>query len=665
MDVREIKHFHLFCGLGGGAAGFNAGEARVGAMVAKFRCIGGIDSDAGAVADFGRLAGVPATLLDLFSREQYIAFHGKPPPAGWREATPQDLHRAAGHERPNIIFTSPPCKGFSGLLSEALSRTGKYQALNELTLRGLWLAMEAWHDDPPEFVLLENVPRISNRGRHLLDQIQQLLAAYGYAVAETTHDCGELGGLAQTRKRFLLVARHREKVPPFLYEPEKRPLRAVGEVLEKFPMPGAGAAGPMHRLPALHWKTWVRLAFVEAGSDWRSLRKLRVVDGKLADYLIVPDMHRGVLGVTPWEKNASTVTGNSLPLNGSFAVGDPRVDGHPKAVHHGVMKWADTAGVVTSKMMVGGGRHAVQDPRLGDGPAGPHFNNVYRVVEWKEHAPTISAGSGPSAGGIAVQDPRPTGSFNGKGKYRVTGFGEPSNTVIAASTTGNGASAVADPRVGYSPNSHRNKLAIVEWHKHARTVTGGTQVQGGALSVADPRPAGLDRAKGDHYLTGGHFGVVPWSRPSNVVSGNARHDNGFNNVADPRLCSYCTSEGCTFPDCDFGRKPLPQAAERLVCVIRATDGTWHRPFTTLELAALQSLVEPEEHLELCGLSDSAWRERIGNAVPRLAAAAIAGVVGRTLLLAWAGETFALGSTPIWVRPVAVALAVDIPGGLHA
>jgi len=89
----------------------------------------------------------------------------------------------------------------------------------------------------------------------------------------------------------------------------------------------------------------------------------------------------------------------------------------------------------------------------------------------------------------------------------------------------------------------------------------------------------------------------------------------------------------------------------------APDGTWHRPFTTLELAALQSLVDPEEQLELDGLSDSAWRERIGNAVPPAAAQAIAEVMGRTLLLAWSGETFALGNTPIWVRPVAIALAV--------
>ena len=54
----------------------------------------------------------------------------------------------------------------------------------------------------------------------------ELLNAYGYAVAETMHDCGELGGLAQSRKRFLLVARNVAKVPPFLYVPPTRPLRA-------------------------------------------------------------------------------------------------------------------------------------------------------------------------------------------------------------------------------------------------------------------------------------------------------------------------------------------------------------------------------------------------------------------------------------------------------
>jgi hypothetical protein len=50
----------------------------------------------------------------------------------------------------------------------------------------------------------------------------------------------------------------------------------------------------------------------------------------------------------------------------------------------------------------------------------------------------------------------------------------------------------------------------------------------------------------------------------------------------------------------------------MVAVVQAFDGTWHRPFTTLGLVALQSLVGPEEQLELDGLADRAWRERIGT-----------------------------------------------------
>ena len=88
-----------------------------------------------------------------------------------------------------------------------------------------------------------------------------------------------------------------------------------------------------------------------------------------------------------------------------------------------------------------------------------------------------------------------------------------------------------------------------------------------------------------------------------------------------------------------------------------SNRTWHRPFTTFELAGLQSLVEPEEQLELDGLSDADWRERIGNAVPPDAAQAIASTMGQTLLLAWTGEGFMLSSVPIWVRPVAVALSI--------
>lgn len=552
LAKRILKHFHFCCGLGGGAKGFNRAKPVVGNMQAEWRCLGGIDVDPAGLRDFQRLSGVPGTLLDLFTRDQYTRFHGQEPPAGWREANPDDVRRAAQNESPDAVFISSPCKGASGLLSETMSLTPKYQALNELTLRCVWLMCEAWKHDPVSLIVFENVPRLATRGRHLLDQIGQLLAFYGYAVAETTHDCGELGGLAQSRKRFLLVARHIEKVPPFLYEPEKKSLRAVGDILGRMPLAGdIAAAGPMHRVPALQWKTWVRLSLVDAGKDWRCLNNLVIEDGYLRDLIIVPEAYAGYLGVNDWGDSMGTVAGRSTPTNGAFSVADPRArEGALQYQQYGVRRWDETSGAVIGVKSPGQGTFSVADPR----------------------DPGI-----------------------GHGKYNVAEWDGLSRTVIAASTTGQGAFAVQDPRPG------------------------------------------MAKVKGDPYLTGGHYGVVPWDGQAGAVSASARQDNGRWSVADPRM---------------------PAANERLTCVIRSLDGTWHRPFTTLELAALQSLVDPEEQLELDGLSDQAWRERIGNAVPPSAAEAIAHVMGTTLLLAGAGETFMLSSMPIWVRPVAVGLSVS-------
>lgn len=629
----EIRHAHLFCGLGGGAKGFNAARPVVGSMRGQFRCIGGIDVDAASIRDFARLAGVPGTVLDLFDRSQYQAFHGHEPPADWREAMPADIHRAFGHERPHIVFLSAPCKGFSGLLSENKSRTDKYQALNRLTLRGVWLTLEAFKDDPVDLFVFENVPRIATRGRHLLDQIVDLLRAYGYAVAETTHDCGELGGLAQSRKRFLLVARHLEKVPPFLYEPDKKPLRAVGDVLGRMLLPGDQRAGPMHRIPALQWKTWVRLAFVEAGSDWRSLNRLAVEDGVLRDYLIVPGgRHSGMLGVNDWAEHAGTVTSRGLPNNGNFAVADPRFDQSAKwhdGQAYGVRRWAEATGAIAGQQGPGQGAYSVADPRHA-GPA--KHSNEFRIIQWDRSAQAVTSAHGT---GQALADPRMNwGDGAHQAKLHVTDWQGPHQAVTGARGPYSGATAVADPR---KQGESFGKYAVTGFAQPAGTVISGSTTGQGAYAVADPRP-GMARSKGDHYLTGGHYGVVRMDQPSYAVAANSSHDNGHWSVADPRA--------------------MPEAADKLVCRITALDGTWHRPFTTLELAALQSLVEPEEQLELDGLSDQAWRERIGNAVPPDAAQAIAEVMGETLLLARAGETFRLSAKPIWVRNVAVAIALQ-------
>lgn len=788
-DERIIRHAHMACGIGVGARGFNLAVPRVGTIRGRFECAGGIDVDAGAIRNFERMTGVKGTVMDLFALDQYMAFHGKQPPVGWREATPDDV-RAAYGDHVDVAFASMPCKGFSGLLSATQSKTDKYQALNGLTLRGIWLLLEAYKDDPIPIVLFENVPRIQTRGRWLLDQIIAIFRSYGYSVNEDTHDCGVIGGLAQSRKRFLLIARHSSKVPPFVYQPQHHRLRGVGEVIGKLPLPGDPVAGPMHRVPALQWKTWVRLAFVPAGNDWRALNDYVVADGVLRDFGIVPEqpmrdnslgvcgwgetapvvtsqrapgqgrfsvadprvgadwnadvlgvrdwaepsgtvagrsspsngvysvadprgpivqdaegrarahgkypvdnweapakaviggrdngayavadprvdgLHHGSLGVKDWNGPGAVVTGKSRPHNGAHSVADPRVDGHPRSVQLGVRRMEDPAPCIKGDMSVGTGPYAIADPRM-DGR--PRFNNVFRIVPFDATSPAVAGPGGP-AGGLAVADPRPENKENyASTKYKVTRFDQESRAVIGASTTGDGAFAVADPRPQWGGDRHRNIMRVTGYDEPAGTIPANPHsVTGGhpcvadprrVMPVPDPRPVCLNAEGREGYATQGHYGIVGWGEHSGAVPGFAKNNNGPWSVADPREAVL-----------DVEPVALPAPEERLVCRIIAADDSWHRPFTTLDLAALQSLFDPEEayycedgvwraraSFDLDASSDVAKREWIGNAVPGASATGMAETIGETLILASIGEKFQLSTRQIWVKPLALALAVD-------
>jgi site-specific DNA-cytosine methylase len=727
--VRVIRHAHLFCGVGGGAKGFNRAKPRVGNTTARFVCVGGIDVDPGAIANFTRIAGVPGTVMDLFDREQYMSWHGREPANDWEEATPDDIRRVFGPEV-DVAFLSAPCKGFSGLLSATQSKTDRYQALNRLTLRGVWLMLEAYKDNPIPVVLFENVPRILTRGKWLLDQIQALFRAYGYSTNIDTHDCGVIGNLAQSRKRALLIARHMEKVPPFVYQPRHYPLRGVGEVIGKLPLPGDPIAGAMHRVPALQWKTWVRLALVPAGKDWRALNDLAVVDGNLRDFGIVPEVslrenalgvnawtdtapvitshrapgqgrfsvadprpletwHNESMGVRGWTDPSRVVAGASRPQNGAHSVADPRHFGRERSSTYGVKDWTAPAGTVAGESFPTNGAFSVADPRPADGANATY--QQYGVKDWSEAASTVSGQSAPGGGAHsiadprlgrkahsnvyrvvpfdrpaiavtssrdgAVADPRPAAQEYASTKYQVTPYDRSSRTVIGASTTGDGAFAVADPRPNWGNQRHQNILRVTPYEEATGTISGGGHsVTGGQPCVAD--------ARREHYQTGGHYGVVPWERAANAVSGSACHDNGFNSVADPR-------------EAVISGEPvlLPKPEDRLVCRIIATDGTWHRPFTTLDLGALQALFDPEEifyqeqtefglewrcrtPFDLEQGSDVTKREWIGNMVPGDAATGMAETIGEALILADMGESFFLSTREIWVKPGALALSID-------
>lgn len=333
----EYTALFPFGGSGGGALGFLAAETRLLGAVGAFRCIGSIDFDREACVDFERFTGAPAWCADV------------------EQITGADIVERYGETAPDIVFMSPPCKGSSRLLSSAKAATPKYQAMNNLAVTWTRAMLDAWGDDPPALVLLENVPGLPTRAKDMLRDLRSMLRKAGYAIHASAHDCGEIGGLAQHRRRYLLVARRQSKCSSILYQPPKRRVRGVGEALGELPMPStteAAAWGELHVMPRLSWRNWLRLALIPAGGDWRDLEG--VLDGRA---------RREVFRRHPvqaWDEPCPAVTGpGGMSLEG---VADPRVTRAYDA-GYGVLSWQSPARTIAGTAAVGCGAYAVADGR--------------------------------------------------------------------------------------------------------------------------------------------------------------------------------------------------------------------------------------------------------------------------------------------------------------
>lgn len=470
LPTHYFTDFHLFCGSGGGALGFQQAQTEFKGVVGKFTTLGGIDCDSDCIQDFKKLTGVDATQLDLFDRQQYIDFWGREPPPDWREAMPEDVYQAAQCQCPDVVFLSPPCKGFSGLLPEKSSKSPKYQALNRLVFRSMQLTMEAFKDNLPAAILIENVPRIRTRGAKLIENVKKLLGMYGYVFSDGTHDCGEIGGLGQTRTRFLLIARNPKKLMSFIYQPRHYELKSIGEVLCSVPLPGDIRAGAMHRIPKLQWKTWVRLALIPAGKDWRALNE--------------GDTYANLYKIIPWDKYSATVTGAYGTSNGAISVADPRLETVSGYGNKFRVTEQDMPAPTITGSRIGSGAVLYADTKLNYMPR----RGAFRVVRWDEPSPTVtgSTGAGRSNGVSGVSDPRlAEREQRYPGTYKVSAWDKPSTTIIGQTDIQAGALSVSDPRLDCSPRS--GCMEVQDWNKPGKTVFASMDVYSGTAAVADPR----------------------------------------------------------------------------------------------------------------------------------------------------------------------------------
>jgi site-specific DNA-cytosine methylase len=378
MSGAQFTALFPFGGSGGGALGFLDAEVRLLGRVGSFRCLGSIDFDAAACVDFERFTGAPAWCVDM------------------QQVTAPELRERFGARAPDVVFLSPPCKGSSRLLSSALAATAKYQDMNRLAVVWTGAMLAAWGDDPPALVLLENVPGLPTRAAKMLRELRALLKAAGYVFHAQTHDCGELGGLAQHRERYLLVARHPKKCPSLLYQPPKRRVRGVGEVLSLLPMPATAAAaewGALHTMPRLAWRNWLRLALIPAGGDWRDL------DGVLQGRARREVFRRHA--VQQWDAPHPAVTGPGGHSVEAIADPRPQLGCAPHAGAYGVVSWEEASKVITGSGQIDNRPVAVADIRV---PTA--YDAGYGVLRMDQPARTVAGEPSPGCGAYAVADDR-------------------------------------------------------------------------------------------------------------------------------------------------------------------------------------------------------------------------------------------------------------------
>jgi site-specific DNA-cytosine methylase len=428
----------------------------------------------------------------------------------------------------------------------------------------------------------------------------------------------------------------------------------------------------MHLLSLLSPLNWIRLACIDpkrvvsprSKGDWRDLPPRVRIAGhrRRAETRQGGDeenRHDGKVGVNRWDAPAHTIIGRGQRWCSTWSsVADPRI----------------------TRME---GEHKPGSRKAKGAP------DDYGVGQWDEPHTTIRGRQEVQSSRASVSDPRVAETAISERKSRKNGgrgveaWDAPAHSVLGEGSVENCRVSTADPRLGCKPRP--GVYGVNDDAAPAATILGHHRHDNAAGSVTDPRlsyrsaerVARADRrAEGSGHSGRGDFGVVDSDGPSPTILGHHRVSKSPAALTDDRGWPIPTHE-LVIEDGEFVLYTLdPDAppvdvnpkARPCLMVIRAPDGTWHRPMTDRELAALQgfpldcylegpSSTTPRRKATATTPARPARpgrREHIGNAIPPPTAEAI----GRAILecIRSTEDGVFLRGGDFWVAPNAEGLA---------
>jgi len=295
-DLAEIDVLDLFCGCGGGSAGFLSAELQG----AQFRLIGGVDIDDHALKTYALNLNAPALRFDLKKVSDNDGEFSKMMSGTLRN--PQN---------PLFLIGCAPCQGFSSHTKMTDSEDPRRSLLPHFAQIVTKLK--------PDALLMENVPELlADRNWKYFNQAKGILEKNGYVVRARIYNFAEFG-LPQERFRTVVMAflGPFEMPRPFLGPRQFKTVRGAIGHLPPLEPGGRDPADPMHITSAHRRSTVELLSRVPrdggnrpTGFGPKCLDKAR---GKFGGYT-------DVYGRLAWEKPAATITARCrTPSCGRFA----------------------------------------------------------------------------------------------------------------------------------------------------------------------------------------------------------------------------------------------------------------------------------------------------------------------------------------------------------